>query len=111
MEAKVFNIDLEDFRTNGAKVFTTRPRGIEVREESKIDTIEPKYEKITITIPQDISSINPSFLEEFFENVVIKLGEKGFYQKFSFINEGRYKIESDLTEAVERILREENALT
>ncbi len=110
MEEKVHNIDLEDFRTNGAKVFTTRPRGIEVREKSNIDTIEPMYDKITITIPQDISSINPSFLEEFFENVVMKLGEVGFYQKFSFINEGRYKIESDLTEAVERILREENAL-
>lgn len=110
METKVYNIDLEDFRTNGAKVFTTRPRGIEVRKKSNIDTIEPMYDKITITIPQDISSINPSFLEEFFENVVMKLGEEGFYQKFSFINEGRYKIESDLTEAVERILREENAL-
>lgn len=110
METKVYNIDLENFRTNGAKVFTTRPRGIEVRKKSNIDTIEPMYDKITITIPQDISSINPSFLEEFFENVVMKLGEEGFYQKFSFINEGRYKIESDLTEAVERILREENAL-
>lgn len=110
METKVYNIDLEHFRTNGAKVFTTRPRGIEVRKKSNIDTIEPMYDKITITIPQDISSINPSFLEEFFENVVMKLGEEGFYQKFSFINEGRYKIESDLTEAVERILREENAL-
>lgn len=110
METKVYNIDLEDFRTNGAKVFTTRPRGIEVRKKSNIDTIEPMYDKITITIPQDISSVNPSFLEEFFENVVMKLGEERFYQKFSFINEGRYKIENDLTEAVERILREENAL-
>ena len=102
----VYNIDLEDFRRKGSKVFTTRPLGIEVRQKSNIDTIEPMYDKITVTIPQDISSINPSFLEEFFKNVVIKLGEDRFYQKFSFINQGRYKIENDLTEVVERILRE-----
>ena len=111
MDNKTYNIDLQDFRTIGAKVFTTRPRGIEVRTKSNIDILEPQYDKITITIPVDISSINPSFLEEFFENIVMKLGEIGFYQKFSFINEGRYKIETDLTEAVERILREENALS
>lgn len=110
METKVYKIDLQDFRTAGAKVFTTRPRGIEVRTKSKIDTIEPMYDKIEIIIPTDISSINPSFLEEFFENVVVRLKETGFYQKFSFINEGRYKIESDLNEAIERILRDESAL-
>ncbi len=107
---KVFQINLEDFRTKGAKVFTTRPRGIEVRDRSNIVSLEPNYDKIIITVPSDISSINPSFLEEFFESIVMKLGEKGFYEKFSFINEGRYKIDSDLEEAVERILREENAL-
>ena len=106
-----YNINLQDYRTLGAKVFTTRPRGIEVRNKSKIDIIEPKYEKIVITIPNDISSINPSFLEEFFENVVMKLKESGFYKKFSFVNEGRYKIDTDLSEAIERILREENALS
>lgn len=110
MDNTVYNINLQDFRTEGAKVFTTRPRGIEVRNNSKIDSVEPLYDKIIITIPADISSINPSFLEEFFENIVMKLGEEGFYKKFSFVNEGRYKIDTDLAEAVERILREENAL-
>ena len=110
MEPRVHNIDLQVYRTPGAKVFTGRPRGLEVRNLSKIDSIEPQYDKITITIPSDISSINPSFLEEFLENVVVKLGEDGFYRKFSFINDGRYKIDSDLFEAIERILRLENAL-
>ena len=104
------SINLQDFRTAGAKVFTTRPRGIEVRTKSYIDSVEPMYDKIIIIIPTDISSINPSFLEEFFENIVMKLGEEGFYKKFFFVNEGRYKIDTDLAEAVERILREENAL-
>ena len=110
MDKRVYIIDLQDFRTPGSKVFTTRPRGVDVRKKSQIDSIEPTYDKITIIIPNDISSINPSFLEEFFENVVMKLGESGFYQKFSFINEGRYKIENDLSEAIDRILREESAL-
>lgn len=110
MEIKTYNIDLQDFRTDGAKVFTTRPRGIQVRNASKINTLESIYDKIVITIPPDISSINPSFLEEFFEGIVMKLGEYEFYNKFSFINEGRYKIDTDLTEAIDRILREENAL-
>jgi hypothetical protein len=110
MEKRLYHIDLEDFRTQGSKVFTTRPRGVQVREQSKIDSIEPDYDQIVITIPSSISSINPSFLEEFFENVVTKLGEAGFYQKFTFVNEGRYKLDTDLAEAVDRILREESAL-
>jgi hypothetical protein len=110
MEPNTYIIDLEDYRTPGAKVFTTRPRGISVRNASKIDSIEPKHDKIVIRIPEDISSINPSFLEEFFENVVLRLKEKGFYEKFKFENPGRYKITVDLAEAVERILRDESAL-
>lgn len=110
MEPKVHNIDLQLYRTAGSKVYTNRPRGAEVREKSKIDTIEPLFDHVTITIPNDISSINPSFLEEFLENVVVRLGEEGFRKKFSFINEGRYKIETDLSEAIDRILRDENAL-
>jgi len=110
MQQKIHVIDLQDYRTKGAKVFTTRPRGISVRNASKIDIIEPSYDNLVIKIPDDISSINPSFLEEFFENVVIKLGEEGFYKKFTFENNGRYKIDVDLAEAIERILREESAL-
>lgn len=106
----ILQINLQDFRTSGSKVFTGRDRGEKVRNQSKIDELEPNYEKIVITIPSDIGSINPSFLEEFFVNVVSKLKEESFFQKFEFINEGRYKIKGDLEEAVERILREENAL-
>jgi len=103
-------INLQDYRTQGSKVFTGRDRGISVRNDSKIDSIENNYDAVTIIIPDDIGSINPSFLEEFLFNVVIKLQEETFFKKFIFINNGRYKIESDLHEAVERILREETAL-
>jgi len=104
-------IDLEKFRTKGSRVFTGRDRGIEVRNASRIDQLETEVDFISIIIPTDIGSINPSFLEEFLFNVVNKLKADGFNKKISFQNEGRYKILSDLNEAIERILREETALS
>jgi len=105
-----YTLNLEDYRTPGAKVFTGRDRGEEVRRKSKIDSLIHQYDEIIISIPEDIRSINPSFLEEFLVNVVTKLGESGFNSKFKIQNLGRYKVENDLKEAIERILREENAL-
>jgi hypothetical protein len=103
-------INLQDFRTPASKVFTGRDRGEKVRKESKIDNLVGQSDPITIVIPEDIRSINPSFLEEFLVNVVTKLGKAGFYKKFQLDNKGRYKVEDDLNEAIDRILREENAL-
>lgn len=106
----ISKINLQDFRTPGSRVFTGRDRGIEVRNASKIDQIEVNNDTIIIEIPEDIGSINPSFLEELFLNVVVKLKSEKFFQKFQFDNKGRYQIGNDLQEAVERILREETAL-
>lgn len=103
-------INLEAFRTPGSKVFTGRDRGVEVRKKSGIDALAEREGITNIFIPEDIRSINPSFLEEFLVNVVTKLGERGFYQKFIINNPGKYKVEQDLKEAIDRILREENAL-
>lgn len=104
-------IDLENFRTKGSKVFTGRDRGISVRTSSKIDELSKGTEPIIILIPKDIMSINPSFLEEFLSNVVSSLGKEGFYNKILFKSEStRYDIAIDLEEAIERILRTENAL-
>lgn len=101
-------INLQNYRTPNSKVFAGRDRGIEVREDSKIDILEADYETITIVVPDDIGSINPSFLEEFLYNVVT-LQTDIFFKKFKFQNNGRYKINNDLLEAVERIVREKSA--
>lgn len=103
-------IDLANFRTIGSKVFTGRDRGIDVRNSSKIDELASLDNKIQIVVPEDIRSINPSFLEEFLINVVLKLGKEQFYKNINFLTSGRYKIEEDLHEAVDSILREENGL-
>jgi hypothetical protein len=103
-------IDLELYRTPGARVYTGRDRGKDVREKSRIDELEVEVDKIIISVPEDVYSVNPSFLEEFLENVVTKLGRIGFYQKFNFETKGAYKIDEDLSAAVDRILRTRNAL-
>lgn len=108
---KTISIDLENYRTKGSRVFIGRDRGIEVRNTSKIDTLATEYDEVIIKIPDDIGSINPSFLEEFLFNVVTKLKKEEFFQKIKFTNEGRYKIAEDVGEAVDRILREQNALS
>ena len=108
-------INLEDFRVIGSdgtisKVFTGRDRGADVRAASKIDTIEKQYNEVKIIIPDNIYSINPSFFEELFVNVVRKLGKDDFLKKFKFSSEGEYKYEKPLLEALTRILRNKTAI-
>lgn len=104
-------IDLAKFQTAGSKVFTGRDRGIYVRKSSKIDDLIVKSDRVQIIVPANIRSINPSFLEEFLINAVQKLGKDQFYKKIAFQTSGRYKIEEDLQEAVDSILREEHGLS
>jgi hypothetical protein len=104
-------INLENHRTQGSKVFTGRDRGLKVRKDSNINELEKKYEIIEVEIPDDIRSINPSFLEEFLNDVVLKLGKDSFNHKFKFKTSGRYDMKPDLEEAIESILREQNALS
>lgn len=101
---------LETYRTKGAKIFTGRDRGEYVRKQCEIDEIEATNESVEIVIPSNLFSINPSFFEELFVNVVSKLGKDNFYKKFKFINEGSYNYKKPLDEAVDRILRENTAL-
>jgi hypothetical protein len=108
-------INLEDYRVKGkdgtiAKVFTGRDRGEDVRKASKIDEIESSYDEVFIIIPDNIYSINPSFFEELFVNVVLKLGRENFLKKFKFESVGNYNYERPLTEAIIRILRKKTAI-
>src|SRR5258708_7062168 len=104
-------INLEDYRTPGSQVFTGRDRGGNVRVRSKIDELYKLSDKVIIEIPADIFSINPSFLEELFTNVVRDIGKVAFLKKFEFVNRGEYKINENLDAAIDRILRKSNSLT
>lgn len=114
-KSKTYVINLEKFRVTDedglvAKVFTGRDRGEDVRKSSDIDKIEEMYDKIIIIIPDNIYSINPSFFEELFVNVVIKLGKDKFLEKFTFNSIGSYNYEKPLSEAIMRILRKNSAI-
>jgi len=114
MKSKDNSINLEDFRVRDgkriSKVFTGRDRGKYVREQSKIDELEKNYDDIYVTIPDNVYSINPSFLEEFLVNVVTKLGKEDFLKKFHFTSEGDYEYELPLNQAIDRILKNKTAL-
>lgn len=116
METKPNKINLEDFRVIDvrsrkiSKVFTGRDRGKKVRIDCNIDNLENEYNSIEIIIPDNIYSINPSFFEELFVNVVTKLGKDKFLEKFKFISIGEYDYVKPLNEAIDRILRSKTAL-
>ena len=103
-------INLEDFRVTGAKVFTGRDRGLYVRTKCNIDELESKNSSMEIIVPNNIYSINPSFFEELFLNVVLKLGRDEFLKKFKFTSQGSYNYERPLNEAIDRILRSKSAI-
>lgn len=103
-------INLEDHRVSGSKVFTGRDLGKKARELSRINEIESNYETVTVIIPVNVYSIIPSFFEELFLDVVLKLGKEKFLNKFEFVSEGEYKYERPLLEAIERILRNNTAI-
>lgn len=107
-------IELEKYRAKEgnrvSKVFTGRDKGKYVREDSKFDELVNKFDKVIIVIPNNIYSINPSFLEEFIVNVVKKFGKEGFLSKVEFKSLGDYEYEAPLYQAIDRILKEQTAL-
>lgn len=107
------HIYLEDFCTRigsrASKVFTGRDRGIEVREKSNIDALYNTYHSIIIEIPEGTFSITPSFLEEYFVNIVKKYGVETFRNTVNVVANG-YEIEAPLEEAIDRIVQRKNAL-
>lgn len=113
---KIARINLENYRSEDkvrhikAKVFTGRDRGQEVREKSMIDELENSNDRVIIEVPDDIYSINPSFFEELFFNVVTKLRKDAFLEKFTIESKGDYDFQSELLEAIDRILNDTTAI-
>lgn len=108
MKTAVF--ELEKYRAKDSCVFTGRDKGKYVRENSNFDRLEEENDKVIFVIPDNLFSINPSFFEELLVNVVGKLGKERFLAKYEFKNEGDYNYETPLMSAIDRLLRESNAL-
>lgn len=108
-EQKGNEINLGDFLRKGEKVLVGRDKGIKARKESNIIEKSQQHDTINIVIPDGLYSVNPSFLEAFLKPVVKKLGKRRFYEKVKFENNKFYNIDTDLAEAVDRIVRENPA--
>lgn len=115
-ENRIATINLEKYRSEDktrrikSKVFTGRDRGEMVRKASRIDELEAQNDKVIIEIPEDIYSINPSFFEELFLNVVLKLKKDSFLEKFSLLPQGEYDFQNEFMEAIDRILNDTTAI-
>lgn len=103
METKIY---LASFFAPGTKVYTGRDKGEEIRESICLDKIFGVNTNITFVIPEGIYSINPSFFEALFVNVINKYNKKAFDERVNFISEGDYNYIKPLSEAIGRILRE-----
>lgn len=86
------------------KVFTGRENGEYIRDALNIDFLESISYKITIFIPTETYSINPSFLEGLFGDSISKLGRDKFMEKFEFVSPN-YDYERALNECICRVER------
>ena len=106
MKTKI-TLDLADYQENKSRVFAGRDFGKEVKESTHINELINMFDVVNIKVPDNIGSINPSFLEEFLYDVVIELGEERTYEKIVFLCTGNYidSMKADVDESISRILR------
>ncbi len=100
-------IDLQKYASENNTSFSTRTMGIKVRNESHIDELVKEHDNVTIYVSNNIDSVSIPFLEELFRNVAHTLTLDGFKRKIKFDNQGAYKIDFYVSEALSRILRED----
>ena len=74
--------------------------------ESNLENRIKSSNKVTIVIPEEIYSVNPSFLEALIRPIVKELGKQGFENKVNFKTLNNYNIDQDLNESIDRIIKE-----
>jgi len=85
-------------------------RGLEVRNASTIYLLELQYEKVKVYVPADILGVKSSFLEEFIVNLLVTRGDQKVSGKSSVhSNGGKYRIDDDLEETLDRIKNSESS--
>ena len=77
-------IQIRDYIGKDIKVLRDRPKGKQVREQTKLDAKDIDSEKYEIVFDDDFISINSSFFLGMFEESIQKLGEEKFREKYSF---------------------------
>lgn len=101
----IFNFD--NFLPIGKRVLVGKEYGEECRELLNVSKIL-ENSNLTFILSDKIMSINPSFLQSFFSDVIIKYGRDGFLEKVKFKCSGLYNIETEINETISRVLIREN---
>jgi hypothetical protein len=94
-------IDLDKFRSSGARVFAGRDRGREVRRVADLDSIDAGAATATVHVPPDTLSVNSSFFLGLFGPSVRRLREEGFRAKYHFTGK---RIERTISACIEEAL-------
>ncbi len=93
-------LKISDFRSQGAKIFTGRNKGMEARERLALGKADEEDGIVNILIPSDTWGINPSFFGGMFEGSIKKLGDQ-FTQKYKFFYTNKNEINESLKKDIE----------
>jgi hypothetical protein len=77
-------IDLGQYRTADAIVFSGREKGEAIRERVGLNRLDTENVIVTIRVPDQIVSLNSSFFLGLFAESIRRLGIEGFDRKYQF---------------------------
>jgi len=98
-----------DFSRLGGPVFIGRDRGRKVRDKLDVDKLDVSDVQVSVNVPQNTYSINPSFFLALFGDSIRKFGsEEEFFNKYN-INAPDHIMES-IKSIVSRALLEKKIL-
>ena len=93
------SVKIAQFRRSGAKVFTGRDNGINARQQLRLAELEKK-DTLTVLIPSDTWSINPSFFGGMFEDSIRNYGDD-FEQHYRFTYTDGSELNAALVQNIE----------
>lgn len=103
---------------NQSTTFSGRPEGEAVREKLKLDAIDGSTECVSIIIPNDTTSFNPSFFLGLFYKSIKRLGSVDAFKKKFVFDFSNFKdqellkyIEKDIEDSYRRCINELNQIT
>lgn len=94
-----------DLSTYGARVYSGRKNGEDVRENTRLDQIESDPNAfVTIIVPEDTQALNNSFLLGMLEKSIKRAGSREqFHDRYNVKVPARFR--EGLERAIERALR------
>ena len=101
-------VDLDKYRNPGTLVLSGRPKGEALRKQLGLDMKDQQLGIITVLVPQEIISLNSSFMLGLFADSIRKLGIEGFEKKYIF--ECGPEVLEDIERAKKEAINESNPL-